>query len=264
MQLPVNANIPPNNIGAYTILIAGQKKAGKTSFGAAFPNPFVMQFEPGNSKALPVKQIDITDWRTTLDVIDLLEKNPLYADTIIIDDIPSMYMYARNYICNRMKIDYPDALAQGKGWNMVNVEFNTVINRIQALPSEKIYTAHSEVKQADTRTGRSVATLETKMGRGADTIMDAKCQIVGFIMYNDKKQRILVIEGDDYIVKAGQGLPNHFLDEEGTRLKEIPLGNSPKEGYENFVAAFNNLKKQPTNAQAQLPEGNKSKFSIKK
>lgn len=240
INLPTEANIPPNDIGAYTILISGQKKIGKTSFAAEFPGVFVLQFEPGNSRALPVKQIDIPSWGICLEVIEQLEKYPNYAKTLVIDDVPSMYFLAQEYCCSKLRITYPGDLAMGKGWAIQNTEFTKAITRIQNLPCGKIYTAHSQVMQADTRTGRVVSTLETAMGRGCDRVMDAKVQISGLITFNKNKERVLIIQGDDYIVKAGQGIPNRFLDEKGQQLKEIPLGKTAKEGYQNFIKAFNN------------------------
>ena len=271
ISLPTQANIPPTDIGSYTILISGQKKIGKTSFAAEFPNCFIMQFEPGNSKALPVKQTDIPKWSVALEVIDALEKNPTYCSTVVIDDVPSMYLLAQEYCCAKLQITYPGDLAQGKGWSIQNTEFTKAITRIQNLPCGKIYTAHSQVMQADTRTGRTVSTLETAMGRGCDRVMDAKVQIGGVITFNKAKERILVIQGDDYIVKAGQGIPNRFLDESGNQIKEIPLGKNAKEGYNNFVKAFNNQLRIITEVRTKVPDSpqlaavnSPRKFSVKK
>ena len=238
--LPTQANIPPNDLGAYTILVHGQKKIGKTSFAAEFPDSFIMQFEPGNSRALPVKQVDIPNWKECLDIIYLLETNKTYCKTLIIDDVPSMYLYCQVFTCAKHSIMYPGDMSQGKGWSLVNTEFNIAITKLQNLSCGKIYTAHSQIRQADTRTGRSVATLETAMGAGCDRCMDAKVQIGVLLAYNKAKERIAIIQGDEYIVKAGQGIPNRFLDTQGNQLREIPMGKTAKEAYNNFVLAFNN------------------------
>ena len=49
MQLPKNKNVPSDDLADYVLMIAGEKKIGKTSLAAEFPDSFVIEGEPGNA-----------------------------------------------------------------------------------------------------------------------------------------------------------------------------------------------------------------------
>lgn len=241
LSLPTTINKPPDDISAYTILFAGPKKIGKTSLAAAAgKKPFIIQGEPKNSIALPVNQQDILSWLDFIEITSLLEKTPGYCDVKILDDVPSFYSLCFNYICKKQGFEHPQDLGYGKGWKFIENEFDQRIKKLLSLPGGMIYTAHTTIKDFENRHGKKFNRLETTMTGQADKLLDAIVQIWGVIEYaGENDQRVLTIRGSDFI-KAGCGLTGRFLFPEGDMINQIPLGESPQEGWNNIVLAFNN------------------------
>ena len=69
--LPTNYNVPPQDIAQYTIMLAGEKKIGKTSFVAQFPEHLIIECEPRNAIHLKCRYIDITNW---VDFVSILKQ----------------------------------------------------------------------------------------------------------------------------------------------------------------------------------------------
>lgn len=245
ITLPTSVNVPPDNIHLYTILIAGPKKIGKTSLAAAAgKNTYIIQGEPKNSIALPYRQTDVIKWPDLLEVIKLLAVNPKYCDVKVIDDVPSFYNMCLNYICNKHAFEHPSDLGYGKGWNFLWFEYEKQFKVLQALPGGIIYTAHTEMKEYEKRTGGKFNRLETSMSGQANKLMDALVQLWMVMDYNKEGERIITVRGNDFI-KAGCGLQGRFLYPDGSEINEIPLGKSAEEGWSNIVKGFHNILEKP-------------------
>jgi len=82
--LPTAPIEPIDQLGAYSWMIYGQKKIGKSSLAGQFPDAFFFMFEPG-AKALRIRRVDIGKWEDALGYLDTLEKSPGYCKTVVID-----------------------------------------------------------------------------------------------------------------------------------------------------------------------------------
>lgn len=254
LTLPTNANVPPDTLSSYSILIAGPKKIGKTSLAAAAgKRPFIIQGEPGNSKAIPVRQVDITSWLDFIEVMSLLEKTPNYCDVKILDDVPSFYNMCFAYQCKKNGFEHPQDLGYGKGWKFIEYDLDKHFKKFVSLQGGTIFTAHTAVKEYENRHGKKFDRLETTMTGQADKLLDAIVQIWGVIEWDKDDQRVFTIRGNDF-VKAGQGIRGRFLYPDGTEIQSIPLGNSPEEGWANIEKGFRNeLEKPTTRTQVSIP-----------
>lgn len=244
-DLPRQISTPPDDIAQYTILLAGEKKIGKTDFCAQWPDHFIIEGEPGNAKHVVGRYTDVADWLSVKRIVSLLEKEHDYCKTLIIDDITSIYSLCFNWKLKELGIDYPDqSLGEGKkdygrGWNIVKNEFIPIIQRIQNLPYGKIYTVHTAIKEVETRSGGTYNRIETSMGKQCNEVMDTYINLWGVMLY-DKKDRVIQIVGDEE-VKAGHNLKTHFRHPTTNEpMRQIPMGNSASEAYENFINAFHN------------------------
>ena len=53
----------------------------------------------------------------------------------------------------------------------------------------------------------------------------------------------MILRGDDYIdagTRLGEPENIRFFYPDGTPIKVLPMGNTSKESYQNFLSAFNN------------------------
>ena len=57
-------NSPPEELRAFSMLIYGSKKIGKTTLASRFPNPYFLALEPG-TKALRVRSSACPTWSTS-------------------------------------------------------------------------------------------------------------------------------------------------------------------------------------------------------
>lgn len=237
MKLPTQKKIPPDNIADYILMIVGEKKIGKTSFCAQFPDHFIMEFEPGNAKHLKANYEDVGSLATFDSLLKELEKNPGYCKTLILDEITILYDLIHRKLLKMEAIEDPGQLGFGKGWGRIGRTFDNYITRLQSLGCGIIYTGHSEIKEAETRSGRKISKLEAAMGGRVSKTMDRLTQFWGVMQFDEHGGRNMHITGDDYL-KAGHGFSeNHFkLVNDGI----IPLGSSPVEAYQNFIKAWNN------------------------
>lgn len=237
-ELAKGVHVPSKSLSDYIIFLAGRKKIGKTAFAAQFPDHYIMEYEPKNASHLHCRYNDIRTWAETMRCIELLEKSPGYAKTIIVDDVPTMYDMCLAYVCKKEGIGYPSDLEYGKGWNAVKREFESVIKRIMAIGPGVIFTAHTKLKDIETKSGKKFQRLESTLSGQASSVMDAITHL-WIVMDYEKDGRVMRLLGDEYL-KAGIGLEGHFLDPSGERLSTIPLGKSPQEAYANFEQAFHN------------------------
>ncbi|NIQ14094.1 MAG: AAA family ATPase [Candidatus Dadabacteria bacterium] len=229
---------PSDHLGDYTLLFVGEKKTGKTSLAIQFPDHFVLQFEPGNTDHLEGCYFqDIHNWEEAKAAVTFLQKNPDFCQTLVIDDIPSVYEYCLREVRRYLKL----AENEKPGWTGYDVckrWFDEWVRQVEGLPSGKIYTAHTKLTDATTRTGRTISQLEPSWTGQCKTVLDKYVKLTGYIVMNDDGSRELQIIGDDFI-KANNGFDTHFLLN-GKQMKSIPLGKSAQEGYQNLIRAWNN------------------------
>ena len=238
VQLPEAYNVPEKDISKYTLMFFGEKKCGKTSLAAQFPDHFILEFEPGNAAHLNCRFADVHNWEETLAYIALLKENKDYCKTLVIDDIPSVYEYCMNQVrkdLGKAETDKPGF----DGYDVCKRRFNQLIKDIQTLPFGKIYTAHDKIRDCELRGGGTISQLETSMSGQCKEIIDKYITLTGYIKKDNKNERIMQIEGDKFI-KANNGFKNHFLKPDETKITDIPLGTSPEMGYSNLIKAYHN------------------------
>lgn len=243
LSLPTKKSLPSDNLGDYTWLIYGQKKIGKTSFAAQFPDALFMMFEPGG-KALEIYQVDCDRWDNALEYLKLLEeakkKGELIYKTIVIDTGFEAYQKCMNYVCEQLNIAYPREDNFGKDWAAIKTEFRTFQNRVMQLGLGFIVLCHERMKESQTRTGSKFDMIIPNLQNPADDYFRATIDNVCWYHYRNR-ERFLLIKGSDYAM-AGSALSSekHFLTKDGKQVCAIPMGKSAKESYNFLINAFQN------------------------
>ena len=220
-------------------LLYGERKIGKSSLAACFPSAFFMMFEPGG-KSLEIKQASCQTWEHALQYVKLLENNPAYCKTVVIDTGFKAYEKCTDYVCKRDMISHPSDAEWGKGWDAVRREFYAFHERILNLGLGMIVTAHSEIKDVNRRDGSKYQKLSVELGKTPFTFYAGIADIIAYYQYNEKNERELTIRGDSF-VEAGCRLVKNFNFTDGTPVVHIPIGNKgAKEGYQILCDSFAN------------------------
>jgi len=244
--LPTVKSLPSENLGAYSMLLYGEKKIGKTSMASMFPEALFCMFEPGG-KALSIYQIPIKRWEDFLSVLRLLKKDKKFK-TIIIDPVDIAYVLCLQYVCKRLGIEHPSDEEWGKGWQAVREEFTMRFNDLLELDKGVILISHAADKEIKTRLGKSYHKVMATMPGQAREALEGIVDIWVYYCYQGRK-RTIILGGDDHI-GAGHRLKGKFKYSNGESITEIPAGNSEEEAYRNFIDGFHNrLSKKEVNVE---------------
>lgn len=116
--------------------------------------------EPGLN-SLDVFQIPISRWDDLLKACAEIAEGKHPFKTIIIDTADNAYKLCAEYVCAKHKIDHESDLGYGKGYALINNEFQRVLNKLAFLPYGLFIVSHSQEKEIETRTGKYVKMVPT-------------------------------------------------------------------------------------------------------
>lgn len=244
-RIPATKNKPSDSLRDYVMLIYGLKKIGKTSICQFFEDAFFLMCEPG-AKSLAVRQTTdaegnlrpVKSWHEFKAWVKMLEKDKTVR-TIIVDPIDRLFKLCDAYACQKLAIKHPSEAEWGKGWAAVRDEFEEwILGRLLGMGKGVIFISHAKDAEIKTRTGETYNKITSTMANQAKEVIEGVIDIWCHYRYDGSK-RVLTICGDDHI-DAGHRLSSHFRYTDGTRVRDIPMGKSEKEAYENFTAAFEN------------------------
>ena len=235
--LPTERSVPDTNLAAYSWLIYGEKKIGKTSLCAEFPAALLLEFEPG-AKSLSAFQMDVPAWSDAIEICKLLGSTKHSYQNVVIDIGKIAYERCQSFVCERARIEHPGDLGFGKGWSILANEFKYFHLDLTANKLGTIIIAHEVMRERESYSGLKYQTLEPDLTGASMNFYHGMVDTIARYFYVGKK-RFLAIRGDESIV-AGTRCNNNFLTPSGEPIRYIPMGNSAKEAYANLVRAFNN------------------------
>ena len=243
VELPTELSVPSEILWDYSILIYGLKKIGKTSMWSHAENAFYFMCEPGGS-ALKLFQRRMHNWAEFKAYVEAFLASDF--DLGIVDTVDRAYAMCLKAVCERLCIDHPGSQDDyGKSWNAVNTEFADVMDSLLHSGKGCVFISHSKVMEIKPKGGGAkYDKIMPTMPGAASAYMDAVVDI--WVHYDyDGEDRELRILGDSE-VSAGHRLENHFNYTDGSRVRVIDMGNSSKESFNAFNAAFQNELDNPT------------------
>ena len=146
------------------MLVYGQTKIGKSTFCSNSDDALFLATEPGLN-ALDVYQVPLQSWDDLLNACAEITEGKHPFKTVIIDTIDNAYKFCTDYIVKKYKIEHESDLGYGKGYALVNNEFQRVLTKLAFLPYGLFLISHAKEIEVDTRTGkytRIVPTLPDK------------------------------------------------------------------------------------------------------
>lgn len=237
-DLPTELSVPAERLEQYTMLLFGERKIGKTTLFSRYPDPFFFMFEPGGT-SLKLKQKYIASWEDFLHGITLLEKNPGYCRTVVIDTGFMCYERCFEYVKKKLNLEDIRDESWGNGWKVIDAEFRAAHERLFMLGLSFQVTAHTELKHVKRKDGTEYAKLTTQLGGQATRFYNGVVDIIGYYHYGNGGVRTLTIQGSDH-VEAGSRVEGHFKYANGSPVSDIPMGKSPEEGFRNLQLAYDN------------------------
>ncbi len=159
-MLPTAKTKPKQSLSDLTALIYGPSKIGKTTWCSHAPEALFLATEPGLN-SLDTYQIPIKTWDDFLNACAEIAEGKHSFKTIIIDTADNAYKLCAEYVCAKHKIDHESDLGYGKGYALINNEFQRVLNKLAFLPYGLFIVSHSQDKEIETRTGKYIKMVPT-------------------------------------------------------------------------------------------------------
>ena len=81
--------------------------------------------------------------------------------TVVLDTVDNAYRMCAEHVCKKHKIEHESDLGYGKGWALINNEFQRVLTKLAFLQEGLFLISHSQEREIETRTGRRTRIVPT-------------------------------------------------------------------------------------------------------
>jgi len=229
MTLPTQKTQPKMSLTGLTTLIYGPPKIGKSTWCANAPKALFLSTEPGLN-ALEVYQMPVYGWGDFGEACAEIAAGGHEFKTIVIDTIDNAYLFCVEYICRKHSVLHVSDLPYGKGYALVNKEFQRVLNKLALLPYGLILVSHSVEKDIDAKTGKQTVIVPTL----PDKARKLCANLADLILYCDLELDS-DNEGKPYMRRVVRTKP-HTNYEAGDRTGKLP--ETLPLDFHAFEAAF--------------------------
>lgn len=229
MALPKQKTPPQVDLANQTILLYGPAKAGKSSFCAQAEGALFLATEAGLNH-LDVFQIPISTWEDLLEACKDIAEGKHSFRTIVIDTVDNGFRMCSEYICKLHGIKHESDLGYGKGFSLVNSEFQRVINKLSLLPYGLFLISHAQEKEMESRTGKYTRFMPSLSDKARKIVLGMSDMILFFDMEDTTDEN-----GNTIQRRVIRTKPNkHF--EAGDRSGLVP--ETIEMNYQKFIAAY--------------------------
>ncbi len=228
--LPTAKSQPKPNLADLTVLAYGQTKIGKSTFCSESEGALFLATEPGLN-ALDVYQVPIQSWDDLLNTCAEIVEGKHPFKTIIIDTIDNAYKFCTDYIVKKYKIEHESDLGYGKGYALVNNEFQRVLMKLAFLPYGLFLVSHAKEIEVATRTEKYTRIVPTLPDKARKIVLG----MVDMVLFCD-----LAIdegEGDKKQIRRVIRTKPSLYYEAGDRTGRLP--ETIDLDFRKFLEAFN-------------------------
>lgn len=223
-MLPTKPTKKVTELSAYSILLYGAPKVGKSTLASQFPNALFLATEAGLN-ALEVYQVQVDSWDKFVSVLAEIAGGKHEFRTIVIDTVGNLFKFCSDYICKKQGIKHESDLEWGKGYSLVRDEFLRVITKLTLLPYGVVFIGHADTVEIKTRTG-TISKAVPQLNKSARDIL---VPIVDFLWFCTIEQ---TPEGYQRIVHTKPTENWDAGDRTGKMPKEIAMN------YGELIKAF--------------------------
>jgi hypothetical protein len=239
--LPTTKTPPKPSLSDLTVLWYGQTKIGKSQTCAQADGAVFLATEPGLN-ALEVFQVPILSWEDLLAACAEIGEGKHPFKTVIIDTVDNAYKFCTEYILRKYKVEHESDLAYGKGYAIVNNEFQRVLTKLAFLPYGLYLISHAKEIEVETRTGKYTRIVPTLPEKARKIVLG----MVDMVLYCDLDV-LAGADGEQIIRRVIRTKPSLYY-EAGDRTGRLP--ETIDLDYRKFLEAFQAAASAPPKPQA--------------
>lgn len=180
MLLPTEKTPPKGALTDLTVLAYGPTKIGKSTWCAQAPDALFLSTEPGLN-SLEVYQLPVRSWDELLAACAEIAEGKHQFKTVVLDTVDNAYKMCAEHICKKFKVEHEADLAYGKGFSLVNGEFQRVLNKLAFMPYGLYLISHSQEIEIETRTGKLTKIVPTLPEKARKIVLG----LVDMVLYCD-------------------------------------------------------------------------------
>ena len=167
------------------LLIYGQPKTGKSTFGSQLPRSLFLNFEQGTNALAGIRSVPILRWTDFKKVLTQLRKpqaREMY-DSIVVDTASIAWQLCEKYVCQREGVESIRDIPWGEGWGMLRNEFSECWREITLLGFGILFIAHSKDKPTEMRDeeGNAITAVAPDLPNQCYTIINSIVDIIGYL-----------------------------------------------------------------------------------
>jgi hypothetical protein len=225
----VTAHQVSRDMRGYSVFLYGGWKTGKTTTAVKFPKHFLLAFEKGYSAIPGAMAQPLNSWSEFRQVLRQLksEQAKEMFETIIIDTADIAYDYCVKYICANNNADTVSDIPFGKGYGLVEKEFDECLRQIVQLGYGLVVISHETDKTFTDEGGKQYNKIVPTLDKRANNVLARMCDI---IMYT---RSVTDENGKEKVLGFMRGTSRY---EAGSRFKYTP--DYIELSYTNLVKAI--------------------------
>ncbi len=203
------------DLRGYSVFLYGGWKTGKTTIAAKFPKALLLAFEKGYAAIPGVMALPINSWSDFKRVLRQLKEpqaQEMY-ETIIIDTADIAYDLCTKYICANNNADSVSDIPYGKGYGMIEKEFDEALRSIVQLNFGLVIISHDTDKVFTDESKQQYNKIVPTLDKRANNICARLCDIIGY------SRSVEDTEGNLVTKLFMRGTPRY---EAGSRFKYTP------------------------------------------
>ena len=213
----------------YSVFMYGGWKTGKTTTAVKFPKHFLLAFEKGYSAIPGAMALPINSWSEFKQVLRQLKTDEAKEkfETIIVDTADIAYDYCLKFICSNNGVDAIGDIPYGKGYGLVEKEFDETLRQIVQLGYGLVVISHETDKTFKNEGGEEYQKIVPTLDKRANNVLARMCDIIGYT------RSVAADNGTEKVVMFMRGTSRF---EAGSRFKYTP--DYIDLSYDNLVKAI--------------------------
>ena len=213
----------------YSVFMYGGWKTGKTTTAVKFPKHFLLAFEKGYSAIPGAMAQPINSWSEFKQVLRQLkdDKAKEMFETIIIDTGDIAYDYCTKYICANNNADTVSDIPFGKGYGLIEKEFDECLRKIVQMGYGLVIISHETDKTFTDEGGNQFNKIVPTLDKRANNVIARMCDLIGYT------RSVTDEAGNEKVLMFLRGTSRY---EAGSRFKYTP--DYIELSYDNLVKAI--------------------------
>lgn len=203
MKLPDEPTMEGYTLNNIRMLLYGIPKIGKSTFASKFKKALFLACESGH-KGLKICKLNITSWQDFLEAVDTLlelDDDDRKFKLIVIDTVSNLFKYCQDYVCKKNKIEHVSDKKWGKGWDLLQQEFERPIMQLSMSNYGIMFISHAKEVEISTRRG-NYSKVAPDLPNQCRKIINPLVDIIGYADMDDgggDEKRIIHFAPSKYI-----------------------------------------------------------------